>query len=292
MCEPWAFTMFPMTPDPQKSFQTLDGMLHQVYSNLGGKGRDIYFAPSIAQAAHEYVIAGEYDDAITLLDKIHKAVTKVSWNTEDHMDALYYMKGALCERTDAQIHLPYPWTIGAYMAAVTSFIASLDYNGLNIMPSVYINQINGLKFRKSVFAVSTEGNNGDNDKRLLREPIGIIFNGKPILHTLKIPSFLLKKEGSHKVVLLKGSKACLVLRYTPFELCTLKSGSEGIEYHISGYGKAVLRFNDYVKKEMITVRDTFDKSMPFDFWMSKGGPCISVFGKGTFVVSVNDRTER
>jgi len=280
-------TFFPMSPDPQKSFQTLDYILNRVYNTFGGEGKNLYFAPNIAQVAHQYVAAGECDKGYFLLDKIHKAVNKVSWNTQNNMDALYYMKGALCERTDAQIHLPYPWTSGAYMAAVVSFITSLDFNGLCIMPSAYIKHVNGLEFRKAVFAISTEGKDGNGDKQSSPESIGIVFDGKPVPHTLKIPTALMK-EGNHNVILLNGPKAGPVLKYTPFELCTLKSVTKGIEYHMSGYGKAVLRFNDYVKKEMIKVRDKFGKSMPFDFRISKGGPCLSVFGKGSFVVFICD----
>lgn len=280
-------TFFPMTPDPQKSFETVDYMMNHLFSNLGHKdGREFVGAFPVAHAARDLIVGGDSERGRALMALTDKNIQQVPYITENKMDALYYMNGVFGERLDVHVHLPFAWGSGVYMAATTALIAPMDFNGITIMPTPYLKEISGLEFRKSVFAVSTERPEGQDDKSSPSGPAGIVLDGKPVPHTMKIPNTLLKEGASHRVTLLYDSKVGPVLRYTPFELASLETVPGSIEYNLSGYGKGVLRFNECVKKEMVRIRDSFGKNIPFDFWTSKGGPCIGVFGRGSFVVSI------
>ena len=279
---------FPVTPDPQKNFQTVDFMMNRLFSNFGKpSGKAFHNAFAVAHAARDFILAGDFQKGRSLMNiATENCENQVPYITENKMNAFYYMKGVFGERLDVHVHLPFAWGSGVYMADVTALIAPMDFNGITIMPTPYLKEIRGLEFRNSVFAVSTERPESLTDKSSSPEPDGIVLDGKPVPHTMKIPNALLKEGASHRVTLLYGSKVGPVLRYTPFELVSLKADSECIKYRLSGYGKGVLRFNECVKQQMIQIRDSCGKNMPFDFWTSEGGPCIGVFGRGPFVVSI------
>lgn len=274
----WAYTLYPMTTDPERSLTSLDAILHKREGVFPGTDERLYFAPAYAHASYVYSAAGQNEKAKITLDRLTKRALDTEWSGD--MNALYMMRGTIPElMVNVGIHRPEIFAIGPWMHAAMSRIAYIDYNGVTVVPSSDTSGVKDIAFRKAVLSIDTSGSKDAN---------GLVVDGVPVLHTLRVPNSLLTPR-RHSISLL-GSKsdAGTVLAHTDFELLDVKSDDGSVIYNLRGYGNGVLRFKNSVAQDAVSVVDSSGKLIAFRIWSTEGGTRIQLNAKGRFQVKVSE----
>lgn len=272
----WAYTLYPMTADPEQSLTSLDAILHKREGVFPGTDARFYFGPAYAHASYVYSAAGQSEKAKITLDRLTKRALDTEWGSE--MSALYLMHGTIPENMgNVGTHRPEIFAIGPWMHAVISEIAYIDYNGVTIVPSDDASGVKDISFRGAVLSIDTGTSNDAN---------GLVIDGVPVPHTLRVPNSLLT-PGRHSIRLMNGkSRASTLLAHTDFELLDMKSDSGSVVYNLRGYGNGVLRFRGAVAQDAVSVVDPSGKPIAFRIWSAEGGTRIQVNAKGAFRVTI------
>ncbi|MHB1457226.1 MAG: MGH1-like glycoside hydrolase domain-containing protein [Armatimonadota bacterium] len=274
----WAYTLYPMTADPERSLTSLDAILHKREGVFPGTDARLYFAPAYAHASYVYSAAGQNEKAKVTLDRLTKRALDTEWSGE--MNALYMMRGTIPELMwNVGIHRPEIFAIGPWMHAAMSRIAYIDYNGVTVVPSSDTSAVKDIAFRKAVLSIDTGGS---------KDAKGLVIDGVPTPHTLRVPNVLLS-PGRHSIRLMRGkSDRGTVLTHTDFELLDVKSEGGSVTYNLRGYGNGVLRFRDTLAEDRVSAADPVGKPIGFRIWSAEGGTRIQVNAKGAFRVKVRE----
>jgi len=265
----WAFSLFPMTPNSQKSLVSLDDCVEKFTENFDL--HLLYFTPCHFHSAVVYGWSGLYDKGLRLIDYIADLCQKVEWS--DKMKALYAMKGSMPEMTHiVKFHRPQTFGAAPMLHGIVSLGASMDFNGINVVPSGHIDKVEKLRFKKADY---------DIDLTPVKTVGGLIVDGNKVPYTLRIPSSF-HTPGRHKVALLdtpRGEQDPLLL-HTTLELISAVKNPEGaVVYRINGYGHGTLRFaNREGMKPRIIDRD--GKAVTFEQWSDDTGTYLQVRTRG------------
>ncbi|RLD11504.1 MAG: hypothetical protein DRI44_03350 [Chlamydiae bacterium] len=263
----WAFALYPITPNAKRSLDSINFMMNPRLPDSPFSTTKHHTSIPYGYSACVYTWGGEFKKAKTALEYLADASQRLGYNPT--MKALYAMKGAMFEWTTIfHCHRPQVFSAAPCLYGIVSLGASVDYNGVNIMPSGYLNRIDDLIFKKSVLNI---------DLKTPKNLGGIVVDDKEVPYTLRIPSNLLT-PGTHQISFL-NKKCQPLLLYTNLELLDVKDSSESVEYTINGYGNGVLRFKN-VSRDKISATDISGKPVAFDYIPSPTGDFIQITTKG------------
>jgi len=197
---PWALGLYPMNPNSQRALKSIDNNVQT--SNANGM-TGLYFSPSYGHAASIYSWSARYDKALKLLDFMADWCMKEEWS--DDLKAIYAMKGSMPETTHTvKFHRPQTFAAAPIMHGIVSLGVSIDFNGINVVPSGHMEKVEGMRFKKGVYDIdlSPVGNMG-----------GVTVDGVAVPHTLRLPSSFYT-PGHHKIALLPGADNDPLLLHT------------------------------------------------------------------------------
>ena len=263
----WAFALYPITPNAKRSLDSINFMMNPRLADSPFSTTKHHTSIPYGYSACVYAWGGEFKKAKTAVEYLADASQRLGYNPT--MNAQYAMKGAMFEWTTIlHCHRPQVFSAAPCLYGIVSLGASVDYNGVNIMPSGYLNKIDDLIYKKTVLNI---------DLTIPKNLGGIIVDGKEVPYTLRIPSKLLT-PGTHKISFL-DKKCKPLLLYTNLELLDVKETEDSVEYIINGYGNGVLRF-EKVRHDKISATDASGKPVAFDCIPSPTGDFIQITARG------------
>ncbi|MGI8908470.1 MAG: hypothetical protein ACR2IE_18500 [Candidatus Sumerlaeaceae bacterium] len=271
----WALTLYPFTPDADKSLKSLDAMLHRE-GVFPGTDKRLYFAPAWVHASAGYAQEGQYENAWTCLDRLTRRAADVGYSTE--LKAIYQMKYAMPERMDNfALHRPQTFGAGPHMHASSCFVLTSNYNGVSMATGGHLTGAKNIHVRDCMLNV---------DSVAPANPAGLIVDGKEIPFTLRVPSRVLT-PGTHNLSFLGCNQPTTapLLLHAPFELLDVHVSAEAVQYDFKGYGNGAIRFAD-VAREAVSIQDSDGHTMPFKYWNAKGGTRIETTARGRFSLNV------
>ena len=263
----WAFALYPITPNAKRSLDSINFMMNPRLADSPFSTTKHHTSIPYGYSACVYAWGGEFKKAKTAVEYLADASQRLGYNPT--MNAQYAMKGAMFEWTTIfHCHRPQVFSAAPCLYGIVSLGASVDYNGVNIMPSGYLNRIYDLIYKKSVLNI---------DLKTPENLGGIVVDGKEVPYTLRVPSKFLT-PGTHKISFL-DKKCQPLLLFTNLELLDVKETSEDVEYTINGYGNGVLRFKK-VRRDKISATDGSGKPVAFDYIPSPTGDFIQITARG------------
>ncbi len=264
----WAGTLYPMSPDPEKMWRSMQAMMTLRSGRYPG---GMYFAPGFGHLAYLCAAVGQPELAARYLHVITEPSRHSGWN--DEMQARYVINDAILENLNTPyMHKPQVFSIGPWMHGVSAQCAYMDCNGVTVVPGGIIHRVTGLRFRKSVLDIETHG---------VTDPAGLVVDGRPLPGTLRLPLSWMK-PGRRTVLLLPGPAAGAVLAHTDFELRTIDVRDGMTVCALYGFGAGVLRFTSDISQ--LDVTDAAGNPMPYRIWRDAGGVRVQVDASGAFRV--------
>jgi len=260
----WAFSLYPMTPNSQRSLASLDDCVEKFTHD---DVCSFWFSPAFGHSAAVYGWSGRYDKARRLSDQLAGLRQAVEWN--DKMQALYAMKGAMPEvPTIAKFHRPQTFSAAPMLHGIVSLGVSLDFNGINVVPSGNLDKVEGIHFKNAIY---------DIDLNHVGAIGGLTLDGQTVPYTLRIPSSF-HTPGRHKVALLDVPKAdsSPLLLHTTLELVSVEKNAKGaVVYRVNGYGHGTMRF---ANRKGMTPRiiNAVSQAVPFEQWSDNTGTYLQV----------------
>jgi len=266
----WAFALNPITPNAKRSLDSVDFMMTPRLPDSAFDNTKHHTSIPYGYSACVYAWGGEFKKAKTTLDYLADASQRIGYNPT--MNAQYAMKGAMFEWTTIlHCHRPQVFSAAPCLYGIVSLGAAVDYNGVNLMPSGYLEKIDDLIYKKSVLNI---------DLKMPKNLGGIVVDRKKVPYTLRIPSNLLT-PGTHKISFLDKKSQPLLL-FTNLELLNVKETAEGVEYTINGYGNGVLRFEE-VSRDKISATDESGNPVVFDYIPTPNGDNIQITTRGKVI---------
>jgi len=262
---PWALGLYPMNPNSQRALKSIDNNVQT--SNANGM-TGLYFSPSYGHAASIYSWSARYDKALKLLDFMADWCMKEEWS--DDLKAIYAMKGSMPETTHTvKFHRPQTFAAAPIMHGIVSLGVSIDFNGINVVPSGHMEKVEGMRFKKGVYDIdlSPVGNMG-----------GVTVDGVAVPHTLRLPSSFYT-PGHHKIALLPGADNDPLLLHTTLELLGVKETDGGMAFRVNGDGHGTLRFANCEDKTPRII-DNKGRSVVFEQWSDNTGTYLQVRVRG------------
>lgn len=237
---PWALGLYPMNPNSRHALRSINNNVQTVNAE---KMTGLYFSASYGHAASIYGWSARYADSVKLLDFMADYCMNEEWS--DDLKALYAMKGSMTEVTHtAKFHRPQTFAAAPVMHGIVSLGVSIDFNGINVVPSGQMKKVEGIRFRNGVY---------DIDLAPVKNLGGIEVDGRAVPGTLKLPAKFYD-GGRHEVKLLnKGPQdaggtevasqaarrpGAPLLMHTNLELLC----ADGAKCTVNGYGNGTLRF--------------------------------------------------
>ena len=261
----WALTLYPQMPNIQRSLASHEVCVRKyTYPNLSG----YKFTPTYGHSASVYGgWLGRYPEAVRLLDYVTELCQTDEWS--DGFKALYAMKGSMPEVTyTVKFHRPQTFASAPVMQAIVALGAAVDFNGINVVPSGYMDKVGELHFKKGIY---------DIDLRPVGVTGGLVVDGVEVPYTLRIPSSFYT-SGHHTVTLQEapdGQKDTLLL-YTSLELLGVeKLEDDAVVFRITGYGPGMLRFA-HCEGKTPNVRNASGQPIDFEQWADATGTFLQV----------------
>ncbi|MBO4548715.1 MAG: hypothetical protein J5758_05810 [Abditibacteriota bacterium] len=259
----WALTLFPSLTDGHDGYLSLEAIMtdREPGSLYGGTLSRNYFAGGWGHASYALAMAGEYEKARLLLDRVSAPMRKVYFNTV--MDAMYYMPDVMYENAhNPGSHKPQSFAIGPWMYAVSAFCAIEDYNGVTAVPSGTGEEMENMSFRGARVTVRT-GKTG-------QYAAGIRVNGRLLLGVLKAPAALLKGNTLIEIEYQNTPCALPVLAYTNAEVGYAGKRDGGTAVSLTGYGRTLVRFDRAAGRESLSLKTRGGRDVDFDLWTEGG----------------------
>ena len=258
---PWALGLHPINPNSRRALLSIDNNVQTVNAN-GMTG--LYFSAAYGHAASIYSGSARYGKARKLLDFMADYSMQEAWS--DDLKALYAMKGAMPEVTHTvKFHRPQTFAAAPVMHGIVSLGASIDYNGINVVPSGHMEKVEGIHFKNGVY---------DIDLTSVEKPGGLVVDGREVLHTLRIPVEF-HTPGQHRVSLLPGGGTAPLLMHTNLELLSV----DETKYAVNGYGNGTLRFTNVEGMKPI-ITDVSGNAVAFDQSVDETGTYLQVRANG------------
>ncbi|MBR4748121.1 MAG: hypothetical protein IK083_00920 [Abditibacteriota bacterium] len=276
----WALTLFPALTDQRAGYLSLEAIMteREPGALFGGTLQRNYFAGGWGHASYAFAMAGEYDKARILMDRVSAPMRKVYFNTV--MDAMYYMPDVMYENAhNPGNHKPQSFAIGPWMYAASAFCAIEDYNGVTAVPSGTGEEIEDMSFRGARVTVRT-GKTG-------QYASGIRVNGRLLEGVLKAPANLLKGRVLIETVYDHAPYRLPVLAYTNAEIGRVTNGTAGTVVTLRSYGRALVRFDRTVRRDSLSLRTQTGRDVPFELWTEGGKTRIEYDAAGeTLILTV------
>ncbi|MBQ9358767.1 MAG: hypothetical protein IJT95_04420 [Abditibacteriota bacterium] len=275
----WALTLFPAVADHREGYMSLEAIMtrREPGALFGGTLHRNYFAGGWGHASYAFAMAGEYEKARLLLDRISAPMRKVYYNGV--MDAVYYMPDVMYENANGPGgHRPQSFAIGPWMYAAAAFCAIEDYNGITAVPSGTGEEIAGMSFRGAQVTVRT-GKAG-------QYPKGIRVNGRLLEGILKAPARLIRGKTLIEVVYDNTPYALPVVAYTNAEAGSVRNINTGTAVSLSGFGRIIVRFDREVSEENLSLRTPKGEPVGFDVW-TEGGKTRMEYDSAGEILTLN-----
>ncbi len=259
----WALTLFPAVADHREGYMSLEALMtrREPGALFGGTLHRNYFAGGWGHASYAFAMAGEYEKARLLLDRISAPMRKVYYNGV--MDAVYYMPDVMYENANGPGgHRPQSFAIGPWMYAAAAFCAIEDYNGITAVPSGTGEAMENMSFRGASVTVRT-GKTG-------QYPTGIRVNGRLLEGVLKAPAQMLRGRTDIEIAYGNAPYSRPVLAYTNAEVGFVRNGEAGTSVSLKGFGRCIVRFDRAVGRDKLSLRTQKGREAPFELWTEGG----------------------
>lgn len=264
----WAVCLYPMVPNPERSYVSMNAMMHDGPGPFPAHGGRIHMASAVSHAASVYNWIGDHAQAKNCLEFLVDHAQKVDFN--DALQAIYMMPGSIPEWTTIiKFHRPQFFAVAPTLQAVASLAVLVDFNGVSLVGNDPIHTVEGIRFRDAV--VNADLTDIDN-------AAGIEVDGQRFIGTLRIPVKALS-SGTHEVRVIPAEgttgPASPLLLHTNMELLDWHADSErSWRYGLTGYGMAYVRFRSLDNTE-VQVRDASGQTMPVHRWSTDHGDCLA-----------------
>ncbi|MBP5274590.1 MAG: hypothetical protein ILO36_06630 [Abditibacteriota bacterium] len=259
----WALTLFPALTDQHEGYLSLEAIMteREPGALFGGTLNRNYFAGGWGHAAYAFAMAGEYEKARILMDRVSVPMRKVYFNKV--MDAMYYMPDVMYENAhNPGNHKPQSFAIGPWMYAASAFCAIEDYNGVTAVPSGTGEAMENMSFRGASVTVRT-GKTG-------QYAAGVRVNGRLLEGALKVPAKMLTGRTEIEIVYGNEPYPLPVLAYTNAEVGFVRNGAAGTAVSLTGFGRCIVRFDRKVDRDSLSLKTQNSGDAPFELWTEGG----------------------